>query len=109
VEVPIRIQFTNAEETPGTTANISSGGVYLKADAKRSAKSATAKSKSGSSFRKGAAVRFDMIMPAEVTGGKKNVRIQCSGHVVRVEKLKGSPSRNGVACVIDKYDFVRTS
>jgi hypothetical protein len=106
VEVPIRIQFSDADEAPGTTANISAGGVYLKADAE---KSAGAKPKYRTSWRKGAAVRFDMIMPAEMTGGKKNVRIQCSGHVVRVEKLKGTPARNGVACVIDKYDFVRTS
>ena len=103
--MPIRIQFNNAEEAPGTTANISSVGVYIKADAK---KAAPAKAKSAS-WRKGAAVRLDMIVPAEITGGGQNVRIRCSGRVVRVEKIKGSPARSGIACRIEKYNFVRMS
>jgi hypothetical protein len=54
-------------------------------------------------------VEFDMILPAEVIGAREDVHVQCRGRVVRVENLEGDDPGNGVACVIDKYEFVRKS
>jgi hypothetical protein len=67
------------------------------------------KDKSGQpGWQKGSAVEFDITLPAAVIGATEDVLVHCSGRVMRVEKLKqGMPGREGVACVIDKYDFVR--
>jgi hypothetical protein len=45
-----------------------------------------------------------------VIGAKKDVAIRCQGRVVRtgaVKKEKAGARKNGVACVIDNYEFVR--
>jgi len=134
VELPIRIHVSNSDqEQAGTTANISAAGVYLKADAvtlqkallpekndQRSSPGApiggtgdsgpvtlTAEGAEGQLLRCGAVVEFDMILPAAAIGTSEDVHVQCRGRVVRVEQPTGSDSRNGVACVIDKYEFVR--
>lgn len=136
VELPIRIHVSNSDqEQAGTTANISAAGVYLKTDAatlhrallptkgkkrKGSSKAQVAgtgdsaevmlvadDSEEGQALRCGAVVEFDLTLPAAAIGTSKDVHIQCRGRVVRVEQPTGGDSRNGVACVIDKYEFVR--
>ena len=108
VELPIRIHIDDTEqEQAGTTANVSSSGVYIKADAPTDRKKTSKKSKAA--WKPGAMVEFEMTLPAKVIGARKDVQVQCRGRVVRVEKLKGGQSRDGVACVIDKYEFVRKS
>jgi len=106
VELPIRIHIgDSAAEQSGTTANVSSSGVYIKAsapegDAPEGMQVAT--------WRPGSVVEFDMTLPAAVIGAPEDVQVQCRGRVVRVESLRDDP-RSGVACVIDKYEFVRKS
>lgn len=103
VQLPIRIHLWNsAEEQSGTTANVSVSGVYLQAEPKPASKD-----KANVSWRPGATVEFDITLPASVIGAPTDVRIHCRGRVVRVEKLKSEPASKGLACVIDKYEFVR--
>ncbi len=105
VELPIRIQVSeSAEGQGGTTANVSAAGVYIRAEAARRGGGERQRL-----FRPGATIEFDMTLPAEVIGAAKDVHIHCRGRVVRVERLPEDERRNGVACVIDKYEFVRKS
>lgn len=94
LQLPITIQTRkSSKKHQGTTANLSAAGVYLEADA---------------DLEVGSTVRFDIRLPAEVLGTKKPVTIRCTGRVVRAEAQKGKPrSRNGLACVIDDYQFTR--
>ena len=72
------------------TGNLSAAGVYIKADAALEIGSA-----SGG-------------VPPEVTGAAENVLVQCRGRVVRKDAPAGKgDDAQGVACVIDSYDFVR--
>ena len=100
VQLPIRIHLSDsAQEQSGTTANVSVSGVYLRA------------SKAGDieepAWRPGATVEFDITLPSEAIGAETDVRIHCRGRVVRVEPLTGEQASKGLACVIDKYEFVR--
>ena len=102
VELPIRIQVSDIEaEQAGTTSNISAAGVYIKTQA-----SGSEETSGQAVWRPGSVVSFEMTLPAEVIGASEDAHVQCCGRVVRVEKLKDDP-RNGVACVIDNYEFVR--
>ena len=126
VQLPIRIHVGDSEvEQAGTTANVSSSGVYITAEeaslrkraakggkpakAAKTAKTTKTKDKDKNGWRPGSEVEFEMTLPAKVIGAKKDVQVLCRGRVVRVEKVKGSRSKSGVACVIDKYEFVRKS
>ena len=97
VELPIRIQlWDSGNEQAGTTANVSASGVFLHAQPTAEAH-----------WRPGSVVEFDITLPAAVIRAPQDVQIHCRGRVVRVEKLEGEQQREGVACVIDKYEFVR--
>lgn len=104
VELPIRIHIgDSATEQAGTTANVSVSGVYIRAGAPEAG---PPEGGSVATWRPGSAVEFDMTLPAGVIGASEDVHIQCRGRVVRVENLADDP-RNGVACVIDQYEFIR--
>jgi hypothetical protein len=94
LELPIRIHHSDsARAHKGLTENLSAAGVFIHANAK---------------FRAGSRVNFEITLPAEFIGSERDVAVQCSGRVVRTEakKSKGQTKR-GVACVIDRYKFVR--
>jgi hypothetical protein len=56
-------------------------------------------------FRKGSKLNFQITLPAPVIGAKSDVEVKCTGRVIRVDTpTKGK--RRGVACVIDRYQFV---
>jgi hypothetical protein len=85
----------------GKTADLSAAGVFIFADGK---------------FDVGSPIEFDITLPAEFIGAKKDVKIRCQGRVVRAgdhpdrETGKGKTAlkkKTGVACVIDSYEFVR--
>jgi hypothetical protein len=98
VNLPIQFQLEDsAKKQKGTTRDLSASGVYITAAAP---------------FRVGSKVTFQICVPGELVGSKKNVDIECRGHVVRVDAparatttRRGAP--DGVACVIDTYKFVR--
>ncbi len=94
LELPIKIH--KAEEGgqhSGVTGNLSAAGVYIRADA---------------ALEVGSTVEFEIVLPADVTGAKEPVIVQCRGRVVRADEPgAGNTKARGVACVIDSYDFVR--
>ena len=89
LELPIKIHGKKGDDN-GTTANMSAAGVYIRGNP---------------ALDIGSTVEFEIALPPELTGGKESVVVQCRGRVVR--KDAGSGESQGVACVIDSYDFVR--
>jgi hypothetical protein len=84
----------------GRTADVSAAGVFIQAEG---------------DFEIGSSVEFDITLPAEVIGAKRDVEIRCQGRVVRAmkpakaakDKSREALKKSGVACVIDQYEFVR--
>ncbi len=93
LELPISIhEADSSDEVRATTGNVSSAGVYLRANAQ---------------WKIGSKVEFEITLPAEATAAQNDVRVRCRGRVIRVDKAQSEAGRCGVACVIDKYEFVR--
>ncbi len=91
VNLPIRLEGSDAKAEPaGSTDNISAAGVYLVLDR---------------GLDPGSVVKFEMTIPAEAIGAPQDMTVRCQGRVLRSDP-KG-PRQNGVACVIDSYEFVR--
>ena len=87
LELPIKIQGL---EQGSVTGNMSAAGVYIRGNA---------------ALEVGSNVEFEIALPPELTGGNENVMVHCRGRVVR--KDGGGEEAQGVACVIDTYDFIR--
>jgi len=87
LELPIKIQGV---EQGSTTGNMSAAGVYIRGNP---------------ALDVGSSVEFEIALPPELTGGNEHVVVQCKGRVVRKDAVGEEPQ--GVACVIDSYDFVR--
>jgi len=95
LKLPISIESSgSANKLEGLTDNLSAAGVYMHADAQ---------------LEVGSKVSFEIVLPREMTGGKSDVKLQCRGTVVRTEAGGPQGEKDGVACVIDGYEFVRTS
>ncbi len=93
LELPIKIhEAESAEEVETVTGNVSSAGVYLRAN---------------TAWQIGSKVDFEITLPAEAAAAEHDVRIKCQGRVVRVDKPESEGENCGVACIIDKYHFVR--
>lgn len=90
VALPIRVEGDEASGTVGSTHDMSSAGVYLVLDR---------------GLEPGSVIKFEMTVPADVIGAQQNMTVRCEGRVLRSDP-KG-PRENGVACVIDSYEFVR--
>lgn len=98
VELPIRYrQKKTGEGKEATTADVSAAGVYIQGN---------------TDLAVGSSIEFDITLPAKVLGTPNDVEVHCSGRVVRRESNtqngKGR-KKNGVACVIDQYKFIRKS
>ena len=87
LELPIKI---HGVDQGSVTGNMSAAGVYIRGNP---------------ALDIGSSVEFEIALPPELTGGNENVVVQCKGRVVR--KDAGAGESQGVACVIDTYDFVR--
>ena len=87
LELPIKI---HGVDQGSVTGNMSAAGVYIRGNP---------------ALEIGSNVEFEIALPPELTGGNENVVVQCKGRVVR--KDAGVGEAQGVACVIDTYDFVR--
>jgi hypothetical protein len=97
LELPIRIrQKQGTTGGRGTTADMSAAGVYIQAN---------------TDIAVGSPIEFDITLPAKVLGTAADVEVRCSGRVVRkegeVNAVKGRKKKNGLACVIDQYKFIR--
>ena len=61
----------------------------------------------GSSVSQGSPIGFTLTLPPEITL-TESIRVQCKGHVVRVENGRAD-GRVGVAAVIEEYEFLPES
>lgn len=99
LRLPIHIHSTSAQadgsgEDSTTTENLSASGVFIHA---------------ATDLEIGSRIEFDITLPARVVGGDCDVAVHCIGRVVRLEQQDDAPEgkHNGVACVIDEYEFIR--
>lgn len=96
LELPIRIrQKKTGAGKNATTADMSSAGVYIQAN---------------TDLAVGSSIEFDITLPAKILGTPSDVEVHCTGRVVRRESDNQNGKtrkRNGVACVIDQYKFIR--
>lgn len=96
LELPIRFrQKKTGAGKNATTADMSAAGVYIQAN---------------TDLAVGSSIEFDITLPAKVLGTPSDVEVHCTGRVVRRESDNQngkSRKRNGVACVIDQYKFIR--
>lgn len=76
---------------PGSTANISAAGVYLWVDG---------------GLEIGSTIEFEITIPGESIASSADVRLHCHGRVVRCDTDQ-ELGRTGVACVIERYEFLR--
>lgn len=94
LELPIIIRNQDSSDSEqAVTCDLSASGVYIQAKSKMNI---------------GTTIEFEIALPAAVVGTEGDVSIRCKGRVVRMED--GDPDQaiqNGVACVIDQYEFVR--
>jgi PilZ domain len=91
VALPIRLDGDDATAEPvGSTHDMSAAGVYLVLDR---------------TMDPGSIITFVMTIPADAIGAPQDMTVRCTGRVIRSDP-KG-PRQNGVACVIDSYEFVR--
>ena len=101
---PLRLPITirrpkSSRKHRGATTDVSAGGAYFSAAA---------------DFKVGSTIEFNITLPHEALGTRKDVELHCSGRVVRAEAAKAVPRKQakkkrwkGLACVIDQYRFVR--
>lgn len=88
LELPIRI---HGQDQTSVTGNMSAAGVYIRGNPE---------------LEIGSNVEFEIALPPELTGATGDVVVECKGRVVRKDSGAGGEGQ-GVACVIDSYDFVR--
>jgi len=105
LELPIKIHGKGGDDS-ATTGNMSAAGVYIMADL---------------DLAIGSNIEFDITLPANVLGTPGDVEVHCTGRVVRKDEgaaAAAAPAnsnsnkrkkKNGVACVIDQYKFIRKS
>src|SRR5437868_9274678 len=105
LELPIKIHGKGGADS-ATTGNMSAAGVYFMADM---------------DLAIGSNIEFDITLPAKMLGTPGDVEVHCTGRVVRKDasqaaaaganskSTKKKKSKNGVACVIDQYEFIRKS
>lgn len=92
VHLPLKV-LGDKEIAVGSTENISAAGAYLRLD---------------NGLEVGSSAEFEITIPHDVIGVSEDVRLRCHARVVRCDtdpKLKQS----GVACVIERYEFVRAN
>jgi hypothetical protein len=92
VQLPLKV-LGDSKIPTGVTENISAAGVYLWVDG---------------SMEVGSSIEFEITIPGESIGADHDVRLHCDGRVVRCD-TEVEPGRTGVACVIERYEFVRTA
>ncbi|HET7207791.1 MAG TPA: PilZ domain-containing protein [Terriglobales bacterium] len=88
IKLPVAVKSGSGDQAAETT-NISANGVLFQVDA---------------DMPVGSKVDFTISFPADVVGSDNDVRVDCTGRVVR--KYDGD-GRHGVGVVIDEYHFER--
>ena len=88
VQLPLKV-LGGAHVPVGTTANISAAGVYLWIEG---------------GLDVGSSIDFEVTIPHETIGEDDDAHLHCHGRVLRCD---AEPERTGVACVIERYEFLR--
>jgi hypothetical protein len=88
--VKIKKDGTSGRAKAAMTGDLSAAGVFITTSLP---------------FRKGSKLNFQITLPKAVIGAANNVEVSCAGRVVRVDAPQRG-KRRGVACVIDRYQFV---
>ncbi|MGB9103986.1 MAG: PilZ domain-containing protein [Terriglobales bacterium] len=89
--LPVKIKGGNSRRSQAATTNdLSAASVFITTNLP---------------FRKGSKLNFQITLPATIIGAKSDVEVECAGRVVRVD-TPSRGKRRGVACVIDRYQFV---
>ncbi|HYY69903.1 MAG TPA: PilZ domain-containing protein [Terriglobales bacterium] len=100
LQLPITISETQSRRRyRATTDNVSAAGVFFRA---------------AEPLKVGTRISFDIMLPGQVLGAQRDVKIRCAGRVVRAESsripgTKPAATREelrGMACVIDQYRFI---
>lgn len=92
VQLPLKV-LGGPNVPVGTTANISAAGVYLWVDG---------------GLELGSSIDFEVTIPRETIGGEHDAHLHCHGRVLRCDADQ-KLGRTGVACVIERYEFLRTA
>jgi hypothetical protein len=90
VHLPLKF-FGDHKIPPGSTANISAAGVYLYLEG---------------GLQIDSAIEFEITIPAASIGAEQDARLHCHGRVVRCDTNQ-ELGRTGVACLIERYEFLR--
>jgi len=90
IKLPIAVKSEEVEHS-AQTSDISAGGVLFHLDAEMAV---------------GSSITFNIVMPGSVLGTPNDVRVNCTGRVVRVSEENG---KKAVAAVIDEYKFERSA
>jgi len=104
LQLPITITENHSpRKHKATTTDVSAAGLHVQADRP---------------LKVGSKITFEIVLPRQVLGTERDVKIRCAGRVVRAEanrrvpRTKPAAARDklrGMACVIDQYRFVRNS
>lgn len=90
VRFPLRLPVdvkSGSQHYPAETSNISAAGLLFYMEA---------------GMPLGSDIEFSITMPATVLGTPADVRVACTGRIVRIAPERG---RQAVAAVIDEYRF----
>lgn len=101
MNLPVEVSVPSVEKSqaaPAKTRDVSFRGLYFIVDR---------------DFQAGSPVEFVLTLPKEITL-TDDVRVQCVGRVVRVERIEAGKYESGganggwvgVAAVIEQYDFL---
>ena len=89
--LPVKIKGGNSGRSQSATTNgLSAAGVFISTNLP---------------FKKGSKLNFQITLPAPIIGAKSDVEVKCTGRVIRVD-TPARGKRRGVACIIDRYQFV---
>ena len=88
--LPVKIKGGTSRRSQAATTNMSAAGVFITTNLP---------------FKKGSKLNFQITLPAPVIGATSDVEVKCTGRVIRVD-TPARGKRRGVACVIDRYQFV---
>ena len=88
LHLPVALHCQNKVDE-GVTQDISAGGVLIHC---------------GEDYPVGSTIQFSICMPAQAMGAEQDVRVECTGRVVRCSR---AGDRVAVGAIIDEYRISR--
>ena len=91
LQIPVSVVRDDSSEEPAQIRDVSARGICFYLD---------------SPIENGSPIGFMLTLPPEITL-TESIRVQCKGHVVRIENGNGAaPGKMAVAAVIEEYEFL---